>query len=130
MSLLSLSDCQGSTSYSVPSTLSASPNDSLSQQRCSVPPQCARNCCGQSPPKCPPPSPRMSEGITILDKWDLAYVIKLEDLEMQDDPGGPHGLTRESQGYRERQGGWSLRGRCVDQSQGQSDAGPGVNERR
>lgn len=72
----------------------------------------------------------MSEGITILDKWDLAYVIKLEDLEMQDDPGGPHGLTRESQGYRERQGGWSLRGRCVDQSQGQSDAGPGVNERR
>lgn len=92
MSLLSLSDCQGSTSYSVPSTLSASPNDSLSQQRCSVPPQCARNCCGQSPPKCPPPSPRMSEGITILDKWDLAYVIKLEDLELQSKKLRSHNL--------------------------------------
>ena len=89
MSLLFLSNCQGSTSCSVPSTLSASPNDSLIQQRCSVPPQCARNCGGQSPPKCPPPNPRMSEGITILDKRDLAYVIKLKILRCKMIQVGP-----------------------------------------
>ena len=47
----------------------------------------------------------MSEGITILDKRDLACVIKLEALEMGDDPGGPHGLTRESQRLKREAGG-------------------------
>lgn len=47
----------------------------------------------------------MSEGITILDKRDLACVIKLEALEMGDDPGGPRGLTRESQRLKREAGG-------------------------
>ena len=45
------------------------------------------------------------EYVTSLDKRDLACVIKLEALEMGDDPGGPHGLTRESQRLKREAGG-------------------------